>query len=211
MADVCFDLDGTLTDPFEGITRCIQFALEREGLEVLAQKDLARCIGPPLLGSMTELAGGDGESGTRMLGFYRERFGDVGLLENSVYAGIPEVLSCLREEGRRLWVVTSKPGVYATQILEHFGLAEWFEGVYGSELDGRFADKRELLGYMVGREGLDVGEAVMVGDRRHDFEAARSVGMRSVGVAWGYGSEEELGMADTVVREVGALAGAVLG
>jgi phosphoglycolate phosphatase len=186
-----FDLDGTLTDPKVGITRSIQYALEQLGRPVPDADALTWMIGPPLIASFARILGSDAQA-AEALGLYRVRFSDVGLFENQVYAGIPELLSRLREREVRLFVATSKPHVFARRILEHFGLLAFFEAVYGSELDNRNADKRDLLEHLVAKEGLDPAGAVMIGDREHDAIGARSVGMRAIGVTWGYGPREEL-------------------
>jgi phosphoglycolate phosphatase len=186
-----FDLDGTLTDPKAGITRSIQFALDRLGHPVPDQDALTWMIGPPLIASFATLLGNEAEA-AEALGLYRQRFSHVGLFENHVYPGIPELLSRLRGRGVRLFVATSKPHVYASRIIEHFELADRFEGVYGSELDNRNADKRDLLRHLVESERIDAARTVMIGDREHDAIGARSVGAASIGVTWGYGSREEL-------------------
>lgn len=120
------------------------------------------------------------------------RFGDVGLFENEVYPAIPETLSALNASGYRLLVATSKPSVYATRIVDHFGLSGYFDAVFGSELDGRRADKTELLAWICDRKRLDPTAAAMIGDRHHDMVGARNNGMRAIGVLYGYGTVEEL-------------------
>jgi phosphoglycolate phosphatase len=195
-----FDLDGTLTDPKIGITRSIQFALERLGRPVPETDALTWMIGPPLLASFATLLGSDAQA-VEALRLYRVRFSDVGLFENEVYPGIPDLLARLRGRDMRLFVATSKPHVFARRIVEHFGLSRFFERVYGSELDNRNADKRDLLRHLVATEGFDPAEAVMIGDREHDAIGARAVGMPAIGVTWGYGSREEL-LAAGVIRLV---------
>lgn len=191
-ADVLlFDLDGTLTDPRVGIISRIRHALERLGRSCPVDDVLASFIGPPLRGTFAALLEtSDRELIERAMGLYRERFGHLGLFENEVYAGIPELLVDLA--GFRSFVATSKPTVYARRILEHFGLAEHFAGVYGSELGGRFDNKAELLEHLLATERLAPESAVMIGDRAVDVIAARANGITSIGVAWGYGSELEL-------------------
>ena len=186
-----FDLDGTLTDPKTGITRSIQYALERLGQPVPALDDLTWMIGPPLIASFAKLLGGAGDA-PEALRLYRERFSDVGLFENEVYAGIPDLLQDLREKDVRLFVATSKPHVYARRILDHFDLSRFFIEVYGSELDNRNADKRDLIRHLVEQERFDPARAVMIGDREHDVFGARANGITAIGVTWGYGSRQEL-------------------
>ncbi|MCP8940512.1 HAD hydrolase-like protein [Alsobacter sp. SYSU M60028] len=206
-----FDLDGTLTDPKPGITRSVQYALERLGLTPPPADDLEWVIGPPLAQSFAVLLGpgGDPAEGVRL---YRERYAVTGLFENEIVPGIPALLDDLLADGRRLFVATSKPRVFAERILDHFGLADRFQHVHGSELDGTRADKRDLIAYAVAQERLTPAATVMIGDREHDVIGAGSVGIGTIGVRWGYGSDAELmaaGVAALVDRpaEIGRLAG----
>ncbi len=186
---VFFDLDGTLMDPLLGITRCIQYALERLGLEAPASSELTWCIGPPLLGTFRTLVGAArAEEGLRL---YRERFGTVGWQENAPYPGVPETLAQLSDSGLTLFVATSKPLVYAERIVEHFQLGQYFQRVFGSELDGTRSHKTPLLEYALA-ETRSGGAATMIGDREHDVIGARNNGMRSISVTYGYGSRAEL-------------------
>ena len=133
---VFFDLDGTLTDPFEGITRSVQFALAHFGIEVSDRTELAPYIGPPLKESFIERHGLSAEQAEEALRQYRVRFSDVGMFENRVYDGVETMLHTLCERGVRLAVATSKPTVFSVKSLEHFGLAKYFEEIVGSELNG---------------------------------------------------------------------------
>ena len=193
MKAVLFDLDGTLTDPREGITRCIAYALERMGLVPPPLDDLTFAIGPPLRASLAKLIGTDSRDEVeRAIGHYRERFADVGLFENAPYEGIAPALARLREAGLPLFVATSKPRVYAERIVRHFALDAHFEAVHGCELDGTREDKRDLLAHLLPHHGLDPRVTAMVGDRGADMIAARHHGANAVGVLWGYGSRDEL-------------------
>lgn len=193
MRTVLFDLDGTLTDPREGITRSIAYALERMGLEPPPLEALVFAIGPPLRASLARLLADERrEPVERALAFYRERFADVGLFENAPYEGIAAELAALRAAGARLFVATSKPLVYAERIVRHFNLDAHFEAVHGCELDGTREDKRDLLAHLLGLHGLDARRTTMVGDRGVDMGAARHHGLRALGALWGYGSREEL-------------------
>jgi phosphoglycolate phosphatase len=192
---VLLDLDGTLTDPFEGITRCHQHALQRMGVTpVPAQRDLARFIGPPLREAFASLLGpaAGRDAIERAVSFYRERFSSIGLFENVVYDGIEPMLADLVAAGCTLFVATSKLTPFAERILRHFELRRFFAGVYGADPDGRFDDKRELVCDLLDREKLAPATTVMVGDREHDVRAAKHNGLRSVGVTWGYGTIAEL-------------------
>ena len=191
MKALLFDLDGTLTDPREGITRCIAHALERLGLEPPPLDALTFAIGPPLRGSFAQLLETrDRARIEQAVAHYRERFADVGLFENALYPGIVEALGALGDA--RLFVATSKPQVYAERIVRHFGLDAHFLAVHGCELDGTREDKRDLLDHLMAERGVRPGEAVMIGDRGADMRAARHHGIAALGVRWGYGSDAEL-------------------
>lgn len=191
--DVFFDLDGTLTDPVLGITRCIQHALVRLGRTSPELDGLRRCVGPPLQDSFAELLETEDEALlAEAIRLYRERFKPVGMFENSVYPDVPEGLETLRRQGHRLWVVTSKPHVFAREIVRHFGIDGYFERVHGSELSGINADKGDLIRHVLATEAILPEQAWMVGDRMHDVIGARRNGVEAIAVLWGYGSEEEL-------------------
>jgi phosphoglycolate phosphatase len=193
MKAVLFDLDGTLTDPREGITRSIAHALERMGVEAPPLDALTFAIGPPLRMSLARLLGrDDAESVERAIAHYRERFADVGLFENTPYDGIAQALASVKASGAAMIVCTSKPRVYAKRIVEHFGLHVHFDAIHGCELDGTREDKRELMEYLLPRHGIAPAAAAMVGDRGADMRAARHHGLHAIGALWGYGSEREL-------------------
>jgi phosphoglycolate phosphatase len=191
MDNIYFDLDGTLTDPKPGITRSIQYALRKLDREVPSEDELTWCIGPPLRASFVTLLGDDSLA-DRGVAFYRERFADIGLYENAVYPDIEHVLAGLARPGRRLFVATSKPAVYAKRIIEHFKLAHHFETVFGSELDGTRVHKGELLAYAIDIARTDPARSIMIGDRSHDIVGAKQNAMDAMGVTYGCGSPEEL-------------------
>ncbi len=196
MDTIFFDLDGTLTDPKPGITRSLQYALEQLGRPVPSQDELVWCIGPPLRTSLVVLLGGETDA-DRGVALYRERFGDVGLYENSLYPDIAATLAALKPRAR-LFVATSKAHVYADRIIDHYGLRPYFEHVFGAELDGTRAHKSDLLAYALERTGTDPSRAVMIGDRSHDIVGAKQNGIAGIGVLYGYGSREELTEAGAV-------------
>jgi phosphoglycolate phosphatase len=190
---VLFDLDGTLTDPKPGITACIQHAMRGLGYEAPHIDELHWCIGPPLKGVFAKLlACTDDEVLDRALALYRERFGTIGLYENALYEEVPHTLGVLRTLGYRTFVVTSKPFVYAERIIKHFSLGNSFDKVYGSELNGVRSDKGELIGHVLFTEKLPPSDALMIGDREHDVIGAKKCGIPCIGVAYGYGTKEEL-------------------
>ena len=192
MDAIYFDLDGTLTDPKPGITRSIQYALQRLDHPTMPTEDeLTWCIGPPLRASFVRLLGAE-TSADLAVSYYRERFSDIGLYENGVYDGIGEVLTSLCASGHRLFVATSKPHVFAERIIDHFGLRDHFERVFGSELDGTRVDKSHLLEYALKQASVDPSKTLMIGDRSHDMVGAVNNGMKGIGVLYGYGSQDEL-------------------
>ena len=206
MDTIFFDLDGTLTDPKPGITRSLQYALEKLGRPVPPQDELTWCIGPPLRTSLVKLLGGD-EDADRGVALYRERFGDVGLYENAVYPGIEATLAALKSRSR-LFVATSKAHVYADRIIDHFGLRPYFGHVFGAELDGTRAHKGDLLAFAIERTAADPSRSFMIGDRSHDIVGAKTNGIDGIGVLYGYGSREELLEAGAV--QLCATPGAIL-
>ena len=186
---IYFDLDGTLTDPYEGITKCILYALDELGFPHPDDDYLYSCIGPPLWDTFPELVGE--ELTRKAVDLYRERFTEIGWKENAPYEGIHDVLETIASNGYTLFVATAKPHMHAARIVHHFGMGEFFHNVYGSELDGTRGKKTDLLHFAIEKNpGAD--RRVMIGDRKHDLVAAVNTGMTPIGVAWGYGSDEEL-------------------
>ncbi|MFG0417390.1 HAD family hydrolase [Ectopseudomonas khazarica] len=189
---VLFDLDGTLTDPREGITRSVQFALAKLGIDEPDLAALEHFIGPPLLQCFMASYGLDEATAWQAVNHYRERFKVTGLYENRMFAGVPSLLDALQAQGRTLYIATSKPTVFAEEIARHFGFDRYFKRIYGSELDGTRTNKVELLAHLLESEGLAPGSALMIGDRKHDLIGARSNGVQAVAVGYGFGSREEL-------------------
>ncbi|MFQ4144838.1 HAD family hydrolase [Chlorogloeopsis sp. ULAP02] len=190
---ILFDLDGTLTDPKLGITRCIQFALSELGQKSPDADELHWCIGPPIKDSFSLLLNtSDHTVLAQAISLYRSRFATIGLFENSLYPQILETLDTICFAGYRIFVATSKPHIYATRIIEHFGLSSLFDGVYGSELDGSRSVKSELIHHILVTEQLSPSAVVMVGDRSHDIIGAKRNSITAMGVTYGYGTEEEL-------------------
>jgi phosphoglycolate phosphatase len=190
--NILFDLDGTLTDPFEGITTCIIYALEKLNANTPNAESLGWCIGPPLQDSFCKLLDGDMERAQKAVVFYRERFQKTGMFENQVYETIPEALKELKENGHTLFVATSKVRIFAEKIIDHFDLAPFFKSVHGAEMDGTRADKTSLIAYIMAQEGLERVDTVMVGDTAYDMVGAKKNGIYGLGVLWGYGSRRDL-------------------
>ena len=189
---ILFDLDGTLTESGPGIISSVRYALAKMGEPALDDEQLRRFIGPPLLDSFRDFCGFDPAEVTVAIAAYREYYATDGQYENSVYDGIPELLTSLREAGRTLAVATSKAEVFAASILDHFALTEYFTTVVGSELDGRRTAKADIITEALARLDRPTTGTVMIGDRSHDVRGAVAVGVGSIGVLWGYGDDEEL-------------------
>ena len=185
------DLDGTLVDPASGILACCRYAFERMGRPIPSEQDLRWIIGPPIRTTFSELLQGHGEV-EEAVAYYRQLYSEWGLTQAELYPGIPEMLSKRRDDGTRLFLCTSKARDFAIRVARHFGFHSLLVGVYGSELDGRFDDKGDLIEHLLEVERLDPNDACMVGDRAHDVRAAARHGIPTVGVLWGYGSLEEL-------------------
>jgi phosphoglycolate phosphatase len=188
-----FDLDGTLTDPWIGITRSIVYALERMGVPAPPQRELLWCIGPPLKKSF-EILLGEARKGeaSRALELYKETYETQGIFENVLYPGIPELLADVKNAGAAVYLATSKPHVYADRILEHFAIAEYFDAVYGSELDDTRSDKAEVIAYAILKSHIDPTKAFMIGDREFDAIGARKNGIECLAALWGHGGEAEM-------------------
>jgi phosphoglycolate phosphatase len=188
-----FDLDGTLTDPFVGISRCIEFAMGKLNRPCPSVAELRWCIGPPLRSIFARLL--DTQDAALIdagVFHYRERYASVGKFENTLVPGIKETLELLSSQGLRMAVATSKLESFAVDIIGHFGLARHFEAVHGSRPDGSNADKTALLDHILRQMTLDAGRTVMIGDRSHDVVGAKANGVACVGVLWGYGDRTEL-------------------
>jgi len=191
--NILFDLDGTLTDPKTGITRSIQFALNKLGNPIPEPEELLWCIGPPLLESFEKILGpGNTSLAKEALLYYRERFSRIGKFENQIYSGIHETLCNLNQLGLSLFVATSKPRVYAREIIDHLDLTTYFRKIYGSKLNGNFSAKGELIAHIMIKESLSPDETVMVGDRKYDIAGAKKNNIKGLGVTYGFGSKEEL-------------------
>ena len=208
-AYILFDLDGTLTDPGMGITNSVAHALSHFGITVTDRTQLYRFIGPPLMDSFMEYYGFTEEQAQEAVKVYREYFADRGWAENTVYEGIEAMLSELAAAGKVLLVATSKPQVFAERILNHFGLARYFTHICGVALQApRGYSKADVIREALAAAGVDdLTTAVMVGDRHHDIDGAKAVGLPSIGVLYGYGDREEheAAGADAIAESVAEL------
>ena len=190
---ILFDLDGTLTDPAEGITNSVAYSLSKYGIEVSDKKELYKFIGPPLKDSYIEYYGFSESDAVKAIEYYREYFKPKGMFENEVYEGVPELLEELKQNGKKIILATSKPEVFSTEILKHFDLYKYFDFVSGATLDGTRSKKADIIAYAISEMGITEKEkCLMVGDRAQDINGAIANGIDSLGVLFGYGDREEL-------------------
>lgn len=190
---VLFDLDGTLTDPGEGITKSVEYALKKFDIITQDRCELYKFIGPPLKDSFMKYYGFSEEKAEQAIAYYREYFRDIGIFENEVYEGVEDMLRTLHNNGKRLVLATSKPEEFAIRILEHFGLKKYFAVAAGASMDSSRSKKGDVIAYAISLcEGFNKDTAVMIGDREHDIIGAKENGLKSIGVLYGYGDENEL-------------------
>ena len=188
---ILFDLDGTLTNPKEGITKCVQHALKHFGIERECD-ELISFIGPPLKEQFMEYASLTEEEGIKAVEIYRERFAPIGIFENEIYDGILPMLESLKNQGKTLAIATSKPAVFAEKISRKYGIEPYIALLEGSELDGRNTDKALVIKNAMEKLGATKENTIMVGDREHDVIGARKNGIDCIGVSYGYGKDGEL-------------------
>lgn len=189
---ILFDLDGTISDPKVGIVTSIQYALNKMGITESDTKKLELFIGPPLKDSFAAYYGFKDEKNNQAIQYYREYFAKQGLFENELYSGFQDLLEDLKQQGKKVFVATSKPTVFATRILEYFRIDHYFAGVVGSELDGTRSLKAEIIEYIINKYELNQDSMVMIGDRKYDIVGAKENHVASIAVTYGYGTLEEL-------------------
>jgi phosphoglycolate phosphatase len=201
---ILFDLDGTLTDPKEGILNSVKFALSRFGTAVPDEDTLLKFIGPPLQGSFRDFYDFSGSDIELAIRYFREYFTSKGIHENRLYPGAAELLEFLKSRGVFIVLATTKPTAYANSILENFKIAEYFAYVKGSNLDGTESGKSEIIDHIIEKFRLEKASTIMVGDRSYDILGAKENGIDSAGVLYGYGSESELEEAEAtyIVRNI---------
>ena len=205
---ILFDLDGTLTDPWEGITKSVQYALSACGIDEPDLSRLTRFIGPPLIPAFEQFYGLSQAQSEFALKKYRERFSTKGIRENRIYSGVPELLNSLKERGKSIALATSKPEQFAVQILETFDIIKYFDNVTGATFDNRISKKADVIEEVFRRLGQpDRSRAVMVGDRSYDILGAKECSIRSVGVLFGYSEPGELEKsgADFIAEDMSSL------
>ncbi len=190
---ILFDLDGTITDSGTGVTNSVMYALKKYGIEVHDRSELFRFIGPPLINSFMDFYGFSHEKAVEATDFYREYYKVTGIWENTVYEGIPELLDNLNKLGKRVIVATSKPEIFARQILEKHDIAKYFEYIAGANMDETRTKKEDVISYALETCGItDMSDVIMVGDTKFDIIGANHFGMDSIGVLFGYGGRDEM-------------------
>lgn len=187
-----FDLDGTLTDPGEGIVNSLLYSLSRMGVQETDRDKLLTFIGPPLVDSFVNWYGFDDDQVVKAIAYYREFFRDKGLYQNVKFDGVETILENLEKHGKNMFIATTKPTVFAERIADRFDFSRYFIEIVGSELDGRRTKKDEVIKTIFDRHDLEKHRTIMIGDRLHDIVGAKKNGIDSVGVGYGFGSREEL-------------------
>jgi phosphoglycolate phosphatase len=197
---ILFDLDGTLTDSGPGILNCLEFALEDQGIPIPEREEMRKLLGPPLVVTFRDVFGMNQKQISQAIDKYRERYHDVGLFENSVYEGVPELLAELQGAGLRLVTATSKPEYSATRILQHFELDQYFDFIGAAALDGSRDSKSLVIAHTLQNTNTHPTShnMIMIGDRHHDVHGAKEHGIDTIGVLWGYGDRSELDEAGAI-------------
>ncbi len=196
---VLFDLDGTIAESALGVTRSFSYALSKYGINE-EPSDLSKVIGPPLDRSFMDFYGFSKEKADEAITHYREYYRARGIFECNIYDGIEDMLKTLSNGGVKILLATSKPTVFAVQILEHFGLSGYFSHAVGSELDGRRTNKAEVVEFALELADTPKDRVLMVGDRSFDVIGAHTMGVSAAGALWGYGSVNELSIADFTAK-----------
>ena len=193
ISNILFDLDGTLSDPKEGIYNGIRFALTQLNQQIPPESDFASFVGPPLRVVFARLiTPNSNDRIEKAVSLYRQNYRKSGLKQHTLYGGVPEMLQRLEHAGYNMFVATSKPIPFAAPIVDRLGIKSHFKGIYGSELNGKNDNKVDLIANLLYRENLRPEDSIMVGDREHDIIGAKKNGLTALGVTYGYGSESEL-------------------
>ena len=205
---ILFDLDGTLTDSAEGVIRSVQYMQEKMGMKIWETADLKFVVGPPLMKTFTEDFGMDVETAEKAMVVFRERYSTIGMYENKVYAGVEEMLAALKAKGKKMGVATSKKEELAVKILEHFGIAKYFDVIGGDKREIGRNTKAKVMEYVLEALQAEKEDVIMVGDRLFDIEGAHALGVPCIAVEYGYGDRAEFEQygADYIVATTEAVA-----
>ncbi len=211
MKNILFDLDGTVTDPYSGISQSVIYAYAKFGLPQPDEKVLKSFIGPPLYDSFKKYCGFSDGDARLAVNYYREYYVPNGIFDCEVYDGIPQTFAALRANGKNVYLATSKPEPFAVRILEKFELLKYFCGVAGATFDGTRVEKVDVISYALKKFSI-TGSALMVGDRKYDIIGAKACGLKSMGVTYGFGEEEELvaASADYIAKTPAGIADIIL-
>lgn len=189
---ILFDLDGTITDSKEGILTAVKYAMDAYGIKEEDEERLNMFIGPPLIDAFTTYDGVDEEQGQKLVSKYREFYKDKGIYMFRVYDGVPEMIKKIKKAGKKVYLATAKPIVFAERIIEKIGITEYFDGLYGASMDASRNKKEQVIAYVIEKEQLEKEKILMVGDRDNDVEGANINGIDVLGVLYGYGTKKEL-------------------
>lgn len=189
--NLLFDLDGTLTDSYDGIINAVLYALKKMDAPLLERNEMGKFVGPPLTYSFINFCGFSKEKADAATELYREYYSERGWKENKVYDGVPEMLAALKAKGKLLAVATSKPEFFARKICEHFGIAKYFDFIGGASFDHTRADKELVIEYVINTLDLNRSRTLMIGDRKYDVIGGKTTGLKTMGVLYGYGDRAE--------------------
>ena len=209
---ILFDFDGTVYDTVEGITKSMQYALKKRGINETL--DSLRCFaGPPLSEKIPELYGFDEETTKQVIMDFRERYNSIGVYESRVFPEIPPLLEKLTNSGKRLGIATSKPQFLAEHLMDKAGIKEYFEVICGSQPDGSLGKKDEVIKAVIEKFGVKDESVVMVGDTKYDVIGAHKCGLPCIGVRYGYAAENELEQAQAhiIVKDAKELLNVLIG
>ena len=187
---ILFDLDGTLTEPKEGIVNGVHYSLSKMGIDEKDKEKLVAFIGPSLYESFSKFYGFSTDDAKKCVDYYRDYYSTKGINENLLMPGMDTLLDSLKKEGRKLYVATGKPTVYAEIVLKNFDLHKYFEIVIGSNLDGSRIEKGEIIAEVL--KNTNCKNPVMIGDREHDIIGANENNIDSIAVTFGYGTRDVL-------------------
>ncbi len=190
--NVIFDLDGTLSDSKEGITKSVQYALEKVGIIEENLENLEHFVGPPMVEQYMKVYGMSKDKAFETLGYYRERYTPIGIYETKAYPGILEILEKLKSEGVKIGMATSKPEGMAIEVAKFLEIDEYFDIICGADLKGPRQSKADVLNKVFENSNFNKEESVLIGDTKYDVEGANKIGIDCIGVNWGMGTEEEM-------------------
>lgn len=190
---IFFDLDGTVVNSQEGVINSVIYSLKKLGMPMLSKETLKKFIGPPLVDSYMKYCDLDRETALKAIEAYRENYRERGLFEYSLYDGVPELIGLLKAEGKKVYIATSKPEIFALRILNDAGIDNMFDGIFGATLDSSRVKKADVLSYAINSLCIeDIANTILIGDTVFDVFGAKEKGIKSLAVTYGYESREEL-------------------